>query len=74
MKGEYDHAIADLDQAIRLKPDFADAYFSRGLAYSDKGDYDRAITDFDQAIRLKPDAAYAYNGRGIALKVIPSLR
>ena len=44
-KGDYDRAIADFDQAIQLKPDYADAYYNRGIAYHDKGDYDRAIAD-----------------------------
>lgn len=37
-KGDYDHAIADFDQAIRLKPDLAVAYNHRGLAYKLKGE------------------------------------
>ena len=54
-KGDYDRAIADYDRAIQLKPDYADAYVGRGVAYGEKGDYDRAIADFDRAIQLKPD-------------------
>ncbi|MCH9050323.1 MAG: tetratricopeptide repeat protein [Proteobacteria bacterium] len=65
-KGEYDRAIADYDQAIRLKPDYALAFNDRGVAYYRKGEYDRAIADFDQAIRLKPDYALAFNNRGSA--------
>ena len=64
-KGKYDRAIADLDQAIRLKP-VAEAYNNRGRAHADKGYLDQAITDLDQALRLKPDLAEAYNNRGIA--------
>src|SRR6266540_1924064 len=67
-KGTYDRAIADYDQAIKLKPDDAYAYNSRGLAYSKKGLLDRAIADYDQAIRLKPDVALAYFNRGNAHK------
>ncbi|MFZ1109035.1 MAG: tetratricopeptide repeat protein [Rhodomicrobium sp.] len=62
--GDYDRAISDYNQAIRLKPDYADAYNNRGNAYRAKGDNDRAIADYDQAIRLKPDYASAYNNRG----------
>ena len=64
-KGSYDRAIADFDQAIQLKPDFADAYFNRGLAYADKGDYDQAIANFGQAIQRQPDDAVAYYNRGL---------
>ncbi len=66
LKGDYDRAIQDYDQAIRLDPSFALAFSSRGLAYYKKGDYDRAIQDFDQAIRLNPDYALAFASRGEA--------
>ena len=65
-KDDYDHAIADYDQAIQLQPDNAKAYNNRGLAYAYKGDYDRAIADYDRAIQLRPDHAKAYNNRGLA--------
>src|SRR5713226_6564591 len=41
--GDYDHAIQDYDQALRLNPSLADAFYSRGAAYTYKGDYDHAI-------------------------------
>jgi len=72
-KGEYDRAISDYDQAIRLEP-AADAegggliYAARGGFYSLKGDYDRAIADYDRSIRLDPKVARAYRLRGIAFK------
>jgi tetratricopeptide (TPR) repeat protein len=65
-KKDYDRAIADYTQAIRLDPNDAAAYINRGSAYNDKGDYDRAITDLNQAIRLDPNDATAYNNRGFA--------
>jgi len=65
LREDFDSAIADFDQAIKLKPD-ALAYFNRGNAYYDKGQHDRAIADYDQAIRLKPDVALAYFNRGNA--------
>ena len=53
------------DEAIRLKPDFAEAYNNRGVAKAALGQRAEAITDFDEAIRLKPDFAEAYYNRGI---------
>src|SRR5271170_7838368 len=40
--GNYNSAIAELDQAIYLDPKNADAYGYRGRAYFNKGDYDKA--------------------------------
>ena len=64
--GNNDKAIANYDQALKLKPDYADAYYNRGNAYADKAEYDRAIADYDQALKLKPDLDMAYNNRGSA--------
>ncbi len=66
--GNYDSAIADFDQVIRLDPMDPEAYDNRGLSYRLKNDYDRAIADYDQAIRLNPKDAHVYNRRGIAYK------
>src|SRR6266851_3069487 len=63
-KQESDKAIADCNQAIRLNPNYAMAFYNRGTAYKAKGQYDRAIEDYDQAIRLNPNDADAINNRG----------
>lgn len=64
--GQYDHAIQDYDQVIRLKPNDAKALYNRGHAYYTQKLYDRAIQDFDQVIRLKPDDTFAFSARGAA--------
>jgi tetratricopeptide (TPR) repeat protein len=52
--------------AIRLKPDYAEAFNNRGVARYQKGDVEGALQDYGEAIRLKPDYADAFNNRGIA--------
>jgi tetratricopeptide (TPR) repeat protein len=61
LKGDYDRAIADYNQAIKLNAKFASAYNNRGVAYDKKGEYDRAILDYDQAIKLRPSADGYFN-------------
>jgi tetratricopeptide (TPR) repeat protein len=61
---EYDRAIQDLDEAIRLDPNYARAFGNRGIAYGRKGQDDLALQDFDQAIRLDPNDARAFYNRG----------
>lgn len=62
---EYGRALADFDEAIRLSPDNATAFYNRGRAHTGQKQYTQAISDFDEAIRLKPDFAAAFSNRGI---------
>jgi tetratricopeptide (TPR) repeat protein len=64
---EYDEAIQCFTEAIRLKPENAEAYFNRGNVYKDKNDLDQAIKDYNEAIRLKPDYYAAHFNRGYCL-------
>src|SRR6266481_5067290 len=59
-KGNFDRAIADFSEAIRLDPKLAAAYNNRGNAYKNKGDLDRAIADYSEAIRLAPEVEAAH--------------
>ena len=75
--GEYEEAIAHLDEAIDLDPRLADAYYNRGLVYYNHGltyyDFDeehlsfllKAIDDLDTAIDINPRDALAYHARGL---------
>ncbi|TMJ89691.1 MAG: tetratricopeptide repeat protein [Alphaproteobacteria bacterium] len=73
LKGEYDRAIADYEQAIKLKPS-AETYFNRGNAHLGKSRYDHAIDDYNQAIKLKPDFAAAFDNRCWARAVVGILK
>ena len=61
----YDKSIADYDEALRLRPQYATAYLNRGEAWLEKCEYDKSTADFDQAIHCDPRLAPAYEGRGI---------
>src|SRR5438552_16735160 len=61
-----DPALRDLNHAIRLKPNDAEPYCSRGTAYSRLGKYQEAVQDFEKAIQLKRDYVAAHLGRGLA--------
>jgi tetratricopeptide (TPR) repeat protein len=65
-KHDYTHAIPDYDEAIRLNPNLASAFYGRGEAYDHTGEFDRAIQDYNEALRLNPNFAYAYDARGRA--------
>ena len=69
IKGKPDLVIKDFNKVIELKPDDAEAYKMRGIAYNKKGEPDLAIQDFNKAMEIKSDYADAYNGRGVALGI-----
>ena len=64
--GQIRRAIGDFDAALRLKPNFPEAYDERGIAKDVDGDVDGAIADYGEAIRQNPNLADAYNNRGYA--------
>jgi tetratricopeptide (TPR) repeat protein len=61
-----DEQLRCYTQAILLMPDFALAYYNRGIARGENGDLDGAIQDYSDAIRFKPDFSEAYGNRGVA--------
>jgi len=63
-KGDYDSAVAALDQAISLDPRLARAYDSRGKAHQMKHEFDKAIADCTRAVGLQRTDVEAYRDRG----------
>lgn len=62
--GIRDKALADLDAAVVLLPNFPNSYLYRGIIWGDKREYDRAIEDFLQAGRLSPKNPMVFNNLG----------
>lgn len=83
-KKDYDQALADLNEAIRLGPaerikgideksrdkntQNAEYLHQRGIVHSLKGDIDRAIADYSAALRSDPELAQAFYDRGLAYR------
>ena len=70
-KGDLEGALQDYNQAIRLKPNFADAFVCRGIVRrrdedEANGDLEGALRDLTEALRLKPDHAGAFYNRGLS--------
>ncbi len=68
LKGDFDQAVADFQQAIRLDPGCALAYLNRGIAWKAVGEYGRAIADFTEAIDLDPKLTVAFVNRGLTVE------
>jgi tetratricopeptide (TPR) repeat protein len=55
----------DLSKAIELKPDYADAYYERGLNKDLGEDRAAALRDYNKAIELDPRHLNAYRTRAV---------
>jgi tetratricopeptide (TPR) repeat protein len=64
-KADYQGAIQDFNEILKLDPKSAYAYVGRGLAYLSLEKYQSAKTDFDKGLEITPDIAYAYYFRGL---------
>ena len=61
----HDLAIADYDAAIRLKPDYVEAYNNRCWTRTVIGDLQPALRDCNEALRLRPNFVDALDSRGL---------
>jgi len=65
--GRAQEAIGHYEQALRIKPDYAEAHNNLGTALTQQGRLQEAISHCEQALRLKPDLAEAHNNLAVAL-------
>ena len=62
--GAFAAAIIHYKDAIRLRPDYAEAYYKVGCALAEIEDFDGSIRSFDEYIRLQPQDPNGYLCRG----------
>jgi len=65
-KNDFDGAIGDYSQALKIDATDSDYLNSRAQAYAAKNDLDRALADYNQSIKTNPRSVFAYNSRGMA--------
>ena len=61
----YDDAIEDINKAIKLYPEFAEAYYNRANLMAISGKLPEAYDDYTRAIELDPALGEAYYNRGL---------
>ncbi|MBF2015474.1 MAG: tetratricopeptide repeat protein [Rivularia sp. T60_A2020_040] len=66
-KAKYQQAIQLFSQAIKINPEYANAYNLRGDAYYRLGNYEKSQQDSSAAIRNNSNDANAYYDRGFSL-------
>ena len=62
-RGNWEASILDFSEAIRLNPDYEEAYTERAVAFWMLGLNDKAINDCSIAIGINPNYPKAYNIR-----------
>jgi Flp pilus assembly protein TadD len=66
-KGKMDEAIAQYQEAIRLKPSYADPYYNLGTALAKQGQTAEAIHQFQEYIQFRPNDADGHYDLATAL-------
>jgi tetratricopeptide (TPR) repeat protein len=63
-QGKFQAAVSELDQAIKLDPNFAQAFAWRGRAYNLLGLYPQALSDLNEALEIDQKNILALLNRG----------
>ncbi len=66
-RGEREAALGHFAEAVRLKPDYAEAHYNWGLALALAGRLPEAVSHYEAALRLRPDSAVMQEKLGNAL-------
>jgi predicted O-linked N-acetylglucosamine transferase (SPINDLY family) len=67
-QGRINEAVAAYRDAVRIKPDHAEAHCNLGNALKQRGDLNEAVDAYRTAIANKPNYAKAYYNLGLALR------
>lgn len=65
-EGQFDLAVRDFTEAIRLRPEYDAAYYNRGLTYVKMARYEEGIQDFTTIIGFEPRHQGAHVQRAFA--------
>gem|GEM_PF-1434167 len=65
-EGKLDDAVKEFREALRIRPDYAEARYNLGVVYSNHGRLEEAISEYQQALKINPDYAEAHYGLGVA--------
>lgn len=58
---EFEVAIANLDTALRCKPDYPEAWFQKGFALGSLGRHEDAIACFDEMLKLRSNDSWVWH-------------
>ena len=64
--GNGEEAIKTYREAIRLEPNYTEAYTQMGLAYANLNQFAEAVKAFQEVVRLQPQSGLAHGNLGAA--------
>ena len=67
MQGRHEEALRLFDEALKLRPDYAEAWFNKGFAFGKLGRDKEALKCYEEAVRLRPNFAEAWGAKGALL-------
>ncbi|KAB8333292.1 tetratricopeptide repeat protein [Scytonema tolypothrichoides VB-61278] len=67
-QGNLDAAVESYQQALRVKPDYAEAHYNLGNALQKQGKLEAAIEAYQQTLKIKPEISEAHNNLGTVLQ------
>lgn len=65
---QFDVAIESYEYALKIDPEYAEAYFNMAIAQDNKGEVKAAIDSYKRAIDVRPNYTDAYMNMGVALQ------
>src|SRR5262249_21979685 len=71
--GEFDRAMADLNEALKLDPQNPLAFINRGFTWTTHEEHEHAVADFPRALRLDPENPAALNDRCFSRAILGAL-
>src|SRR5207302_10713209 len=59
-RGEFDQAVAEMQSALKSKPNYAESHYTLGTVFKQQGKLQESAAELREAIRLEPDFAGAH--------------
>jgi len=66
-QGKFDEAMAELETALKLQPDYWQGHVNAAVVLIDQGKLDEAMARLKHVLEANPDRAHAYGSVGVVL-------